>query len=170
MERILIEDGRATGVVLAKTGEVHRAKAIISNADLRRNFLDLMGKEHLPEDFARQIEAIKPATSTFIVYLGVDFVPDVEPLTMSVAGVGIMTARGQPPHLRSLPWSTGGSIYDPVWDAFRPPLKSPMPGLYLVRYGVFPGPGIEAVVISGVLAADAIHSPKKLTTKYRVQT
>jgi hypothetical protein len=45
-----------------------------------------------------------------------------------------------------------------------------MPGLYLVRYGVFPGPGIEAVVISGVLAADAIHSPKKPTTKYRVQT
>jgi len=34
VERILIEDGRATGVVLTKTGEVHRAKAIISNADL----------------------------------------------------------------------------------------------------------------------------------------
>lgn len=58
-------------------------------------------------------------------------------------------------------WSTGGSIYGPVWDAFRPPLKSPVPGLYLVGSGVFPGPGIEAVVISGVLAADTIYPPKK---------
>jgi len=35
-------------------------------------------------------------------------------------------------------------------------VKSPIPGLVLAGSGVFPGAGIEAVVISGTLAADAL--------------
>jgi phytoene dehydrogenase-like protein/intracellular septation protein A len=224
VERVLIEDGRAAGVVLAKSGETHRAKAIISNADLRRTFLDMVGKAHLPEDFAHQIEAIKPATSAFMVFLGVDFIPDVAPLTMTEnAGIMIpskvdpslapeghsaitlitlipqkeaanwdrkakgytkrkrafgdeLIARAEkvipglsqhivyrqeasPRTFERYAWTTAGSIYGPTWDSFRPPLKSPIPGLYLAGAGVFPGPGIEAVVISGVLAADTIFKP-----------
>jgi phytoene dehydrogenase-like protein len=48
-------------------------------------------------------------------------------------------------------------LYGATWDSPHPPLKSPVPRLYLAGSGVFPGPGIEAVVISGALAAEAIY-------------
>jgi all-trans-retinol 13,14-reductase len=37
-----------------------------------------------------------------------------------------------------------------------PQAKTPIEGLYLAGSGVFPGAGVEAVFISGTLAADAI--------------
>ena len=54
-------------------------------------------------------------------------------------------------------WTSDGSIYGPSWDSFRPHLKTPIPNLYLTGAGVWPGPGIEAVVISGLAAANAIY-------------
>lgn len=80
-ERILVEDGRAAGVRLAG-GRLHRAKAVISNADVRRTFLELVGREHLPADFVGWIEHLPFSTSAFAVFLAVDFVPDLEPVTV----------------------------------------------------------------------------------------
>src|SRR6185436_3413763 len=48
VERILIENGRATGVVV--NGRRVRAKAIVSNANLRTTIRDLCGEEHFRED------------------------------------------------------------------------------------------------------------------------
>ncbi|TWA67644.1 phytoene dehydrogenase-like protein [Azospirillum baldaniorum] len=52
--------------------------------------------------------------------------------------------------------TTDGAIYgtDPAL-----PAKSPVPGLLLAGGGVFPGPGVEACVISGRLAAEALVGP-----------
>jgi phytoene dehydrogenase-like protein len=58
-------------------------------------------------------------------------------------------------------WTTDGSIYGSTWDSHHPPLKSPVPNLYLAGASVFPGPGVEAVVISGVLAANEIFSKQR---------
>jgi phytoene dehydrogenase-like protein len=66
--------------------------------------------------------------------------------------------EGAPPTFARFAWTTGGSIYGPARNSKRPPVKSPLPGLYLAGSGVFPGAGIEAVVISGTLAADALYS------------
>jgi hypothetical protein len=49
-----------------------------------------------------------------------------------------------------------GSIYGPATASNRPPAKTPVRGLVLAGSSVFPGPGVEAVVISGALAAHAI--------------
>ncbi len=222
VRRIRVEHGRAAGVELAN-GEVHRAAAVISNADVRRSFLDLVGREHLPPGFAREVEALRPSTSAFMVFLGVDYFPDVEPLTIVSEGdaglaiaipskidpslappghasVSLITlapasetwdrrapgysarkraagdaliARaervlpglsshiayrqdGSPATVARYAWTTGGAIYGPAVGAWRPPAKSPIEGLVLAGAGVFPGAGVEAVVISGVLAADAL--------------
>lgn len=221
VKRIAMEKSRATGVEVA-SGEIHRAKAVLSNADLKRTFIDLVGREHLPSKFARQLDAAKPSTSAFMVFLGLDFMPDVEPIAMT-GEIGIMvpskvddslapkghaavtliklipqceaadwdrkapgyTVRkracadamiaqaeklvpglhehivyrqeASPRTFERYAWTDSGSIYGPTWDSSRPPLKSPVPGLYLAGSGVFPGPGIEAVVISGTLAADSIY-------------
>lgn len=47
VERILVEDGRVTGVG-AQGGELFRAPLVVSNADYRRTVLDLVGPEHFP--------------------------------------------------------------------------------------------------------------------------
>ncbi|NPV56331.1 MAG: FAD-dependent oxidoreductase [Anaerolineae bacterium] len=223
VERILVMDGQAAGVELAVSGQQHRAKALVSNADMKRTFLELVGAEHLPKKFARQAAAAQPSTSAFMVFLGLDYLPQVAPILMSDA-IGIMTPSvvdnslapkghaamtlislipqaqavtwerkaadyqvrkrafgdtmiaeaeklipdlsqhivyrqdATPRTFERYAWSDSGAIYGPAQDALHPPLKSPLPGLYLTGSGVYPGAGVEAVVISGTLAADAIYN------------
>jgi len=223
VRRILVERGRATGVELA-TGAIHRAEAIVSNADARRTFLELVGPEHLPGGFRAAVERLHPSASAFMVFLGVDVVPEVASITMvhdGTTGLGIaipslvdptlappghaalclvklvpqaeaatwdrrapgytrgkrqtgdeMIAlaeraipdlsrhvvyrqEGSPPTFARYAWTTGGSIYGPALGA-RLPAKSPVEGLVLAGAGIFPGAGVEAVVIAGTLAADAL--------------
>src|SRR3990167_4867049 len=85
VQRIVVDKGRAVGVV-SGDGRLDRAAAIVSNADARRTFLDLVGRGQLPRDFTRRVEGLGPAASAFVVFLGVDYVPDVEPITMLAAG------------------------------------------------------------------------------------
>ncbi|HEY7657780.1 MAG TPA: NAD(P)/FAD-dependent oxidoreductase [Burkholderiales bacterium] len=53
--RVLVANGRASGVVL-ENGEELRAGLVVSGADPRRTFLELVGAAHLPADF---VEAIR---------------------------------------------------------------------------------------------------------------
>ena len=79
VQRILVEQGRAVGVELNER-ETHCAEAVISNADLQRTLLGMVGRENLPADYARKVESLKPATSAFMVFVGLDMVPDRQPL------------------------------------------------------------------------------------------
>ena len=97
VQRVLVEKDRATGIEL-KNGQIHRAKAILSNADVHKTFLELVGREHLPSDFANQIESLKPSTSAFIVFLGLDIVPNIAPITM-LDDTGIMIPSKLDAHL-----------------------------------------------------------------------
>jgi phytoene dehydrogenase-like protein len=76
--KIVVEHGRASGIELGD-GRSVRARAVVSNADLKRTFLELVDARHLPQDFREQIAGAQPATSAFMVHLGVDFVPDIKP-------------------------------------------------------------------------------------------
>jgi phytoene dehydrogenase-like protein/uncharacterized membrane protein len=221
---ILVEQGRAAGVRLG-SGEALRARAVISNADVRRTFVELVGTQHLPGDFATSIVDLRPSTSAAMVFLGVDYVPDIAPITMlALEGNGLaiavpslvdpslapeghsaltlvtlvppaeaaawdrkapgysalkrtlgesLIARADailpglqrhivyrqdatPATFARYAWTSGGAIYGPAVGARRPPLKSPIEGLVLAGSGVFPGAGVEAVVISGVYAAEAL--------------
>ncbi len=57
-ERIQIEDGRATGVIL-EDGTYIRSKVILSNADPRTTFFDLVGTEHLDVKVVREVKNIR---------------------------------------------------------------------------------------------------------------
>jgi prolycopene isomerase len=65
--KIPVEDGKATGVVLADGSEV-RAPVVVSNADARQTFDKLVGHEHLPAKFVRRLERLEPSVSAFVVY------------------------------------------------------------------------------------------------------
>jgi phytoene dehydrogenase-like protein len=225
VRRLHIRDGRAVGVELS-SGDTHHAEAVISNADVRKTFLELVGREYLPEDFAGRVHGLEFSASAFEVFLGVDYEPEVAPITKvsldgrkveiaipskvdaSLAPPGhacltlirlvpqteavtwdrhapdyalrkrcvgedlISTAEKVMPGLREhivwrqdgtpatcarYAWTTGGAIFGPAANRWRPTNKSPIERLYLAGAGVFPGPGIEAAVISGTLAANAIY-------------
>ena len=231
VSRILIENGHAAGVETAD-GRVIHAPAVISNADVRRTMLELVGAEHLPAAYAARCAALRPSTSAFMVTLGLDIVPDLPAMTFlpsDEAGFGMAIAvpsvhdrslapaghaavtllrlapadagwnRADPAYkarkraegdamvavaARLIPdlerhittrqeasaatftryaHTSAGSIYGIAPDQQRLTRRSPIPGLCLTGAGVFPGPGVEACVISGRLAAEALLGKESLT-------
>ena len=72
--RILVKDGRATGLVLAD-GEQIQADIVIASGGMNEVFFDLVGKDNLPEDFVKQVASNRLMESVFMVQLGVDFDP-----------------------------------------------------------------------------------------------
>ncbi|MFZ5911262.1 MAG: FAD-dependent oxidoreductase [Chloroflexota bacterium] len=97
VQRILVENGHAVGVEL-KDGTTHRAKAILSNADTHKTFLELLERQYVPADFVKQIESLKPSATAFIVFLGLDIAPDLAPITM-LDDIGIMIPSKVDPSL-----------------------------------------------------------------------
>jgi phytoene dehydrogenase-like protein len=73
--KVLIENGRATGAVLENGDEI-RAKLVVSSADPRRTFMQLVGPEHLPDEFARAIRNFKFRGSSGKVNLALSELPN----------------------------------------------------------------------------------------------
>lgn len=74
VEKILVEtrDGRkvACGIV-ANNGRIIRAKAVLSNANIKNTIFRLAGAENLPADYVSAAEAVRINTSSCQVYLGI---------------------------------------------------------------------------------------------------
>jgi phytoene dehydrogenase-like protein len=85
--RILTKGGRVTGVALAG-GEEIPAVTVSSSVDPRLTFFTLLGREHLPSEFAEDIERYKFRGSSGKVNLALDSLPDFRALP------------GAGPHLR----------------------------------------------------------------------
>ena len=73
--RVLVENGRAGGVVL-ENGEEIGAKLVVSGADPRRTFLQLVGAKHLPGEFVEAIERFRLRGSSGKVNLALSELPN----------------------------------------------------------------------------------------------
>ncbi|MFO0568713.1 MAG: NAD(P)/FAD-dependent oxidoreductase [Polyangiaceae bacterium] len=74
VERILLRDGRAVGVRLRNKHIGVRdvaARAVVSNADIKRLYLELIGPEHVRKKTVRKVRAWEMAPALGMVYLGV---------------------------------------------------------------------------------------------------
>ncbi|RDD53329.1 MAG: NAD(P)/FAD-dependent oxidoreductase, partial [Candidatus Korarchaeota archaeon NZ13-K] len=218
-DKILVEGGRVRGVRVGD--KVFRSPIVVSNANARTTFLELVGEEHLSKEFIEYIKGLKMSPSCFMVFLGLDedlsgyptIIEDLDGGCSIVvnsnadpslapegkASVTILTGasyndfpeRGTAEYLKmkeelaemiirkvervipnisesivvrdaatprtferytSMP---EGAIYsfDQSIRTRRPYFKTPIRGLYLVGASTFPGGGIEAVVISGIICA-----------------
>ena len=76
VERILIRDGRAVGVVLAGSGEEVLADVVLSSVDSRRTFLSLVEPGTLEPEFEEEVRRFKFRGSSGKVNLAVDRLPD----------------------------------------------------------------------------------------------
>jgi phytoene dehydrogenase-like protein len=75
VERVLVSNGRATGVVLAGGEEIH-ARLVVSGADARRTFLDLVGERHLPGEFVEAIRRFRFRGASAKVNLALSELPN----------------------------------------------------------------------------------------------
>jgi phytoene dehydrogenase-like protein len=75
VSRILVEGGRAAGVVFENGDEV-RAKAVSSSVDPRLTFLKFVGAEHLPGEFVESVNRYKFRGSSGKVNLALDALPE----------------------------------------------------------------------------------------------
>jgi phytoene dehydrogenase-like protein len=73
--QVLMQDGKASGVVLENGDTVH-AGAVISSVDPNRTFLGLVGEQHLDDEFAGQIRKYRLRGSSGKVNLALDRLPE----------------------------------------------------------------------------------------------
>lgn len=74
VRQVLLQGERVSGVVLSD-GEEIRARAILSNADPQRTFLQLVPPSALPEEFRACVQRLKMSAASFKVNLLVDRLP-----------------------------------------------------------------------------------------------
>ncbi len=86
--RVRVANGRATGVVLDRSGDELHANLVISSLDPHLTFLRLVGDGELPGDFVEQVRRYKLRGSSGKVNLALDGLPDFTCLP------------GEGPHLR----------------------------------------------------------------------
>jgi phytoene dehydrogenase-like protein len=89
VERIAIDDGRATGVVLTG-GEEVRARRVLSNADPKTTLLGLVGEGLLPVRFAAALRAYRCEGTSVKINLAVDELP----MAAAMNGNGIQPYHG----------------------------------------------------------------------------
>jgi phytoene dehydrogenase-like protein len=68
VERILIDSGRAQGVVIG--GKTIKARCVLSNSNIKSTVLGLVGEEYFSEDFVTRTKAIRLNSSSCQVYMG----------------------------------------------------------------------------------------------------
>lgn len=74
VEKVLTSNGRATGVVLEGGDEIH-GRTIISSADVKRTFLDLVESNALPDNFLKRVRNFKIRGSSGKVNIALDGMP-----------------------------------------------------------------------------------------------
>jgi len=72
VERIVVEGGRVRGVVLAKGGERIDSPVVVSNADLKRTVLELVGAEHFKPASVERVRSFRMSLPLFASYLDLD--------------------------------------------------------------------------------------------------
>ena len=75
--KVLVEDGRARGVVL-EDGTILSADVIVSNVNAKTLYLDLIGEENLPPVVVRGIKSYELSLTCPMVYLGLDYRPPLD--------------------------------------------------------------------------------------------
>ncbi len=91
VQRILITDGRATGVLL-ESGEQIDAALVVSNADAKTTFLDLVGTRELDAMFAHRIHTTRTSGNVAKLHLALRSLPDIAGLSVEQLGNRLLVA------------------------------------------------------------------------------
>jgi phytoene dehydrogenase-like protein len=125
VSQVLLKGHRAIGVVL-QGGEEIRAKTVVSGADPRRTFLDLVGEKHLPAEFVDSIRRFRFRGSSAKVNLALGELPDFTCLPGRTCAAPFRSARAW--NISSAPTttrSTARSRAGRTWTSSFPRCSTP---------------------------------------------
>lgn len=69
IDQIMVENGHVTGVVA--DGQETRARAVVSNSNLKRTLFNMVGEEHFSADFLAEAKKVRLNNSSTQVYLSI---------------------------------------------------------------------------------------------------
>jgi len=77
VSKIRVENGKATGIITENRKE-YDADIVIASGGAKELFLNLVGKEHISEEYIKTyLDNIEITESVFMIHLGVDFDPSI---------------------------------------------------------------------------------------------
>lgn len=91
VKRIVIENGRATGVE-TESGEHFNSLTVISNADPKRTMMDLVGARHMETGFTAKIHHLRAKGNAAKLHLALDGLPTIAGLTKKDYGERLLIA------------------------------------------------------------------------------
>ncbi len=91
VRRIVVEDDRAAAVEL-ESGNVLRTHAVVSSADPKTTFFDLVGPEHLDTGFLRQVNGFRSKGLAAKLNLALDELPEFAGLDRAALGARLVIA------------------------------------------------------------------------------
>lgn len=134
VDRIIVEDGRAVGVV-ARGTEFRANKCVVTNADPKQTLIDHVGEEHLPPNWVRRAKNFRfgpshvLATPMFCLYDAPDYKsarwdPDINKTHYTV--VGYDTPEEAIRYIRdaysgTVPEPAAGTWVNSLWDPSQAP-------------------------------------------------
>jgi phytoene dehydrogenase-like protein len=125
IERILVENGRATGIVLADGRTVRATKFVASTLDVHQTFEDLIGREQLPAEFLQKLDGFQyTAWSLYGLHLALHESPR------------FAAASFDPNIDRSLKWSIGAETMQDLFEAHEDVKAGRVPSI--IQFGSGP--------------------------------
>jgi phytoene dehydrogenase-like protein len=128
VSRIRVENGRVAGVVLGRTCQEIDAEVVVSNADLKRTILELVGESHFAAETVERVRSYQMTLALFCVYLGLDIdlaargMPNSSHFflgTYDIEGLYDRVDAGEVP-ADTVAYITAATVKDPVSRHFAP--------------------------------------------------
>ena len=130
IERILIEGGKATGIVLADGRTVRAKQFVASTLDVHQTFENLIGREQLPAAYRKKIDDFQYTKwSIFGLHLALN-----EP-------VRLHAEKFDPNIHRTMKWSLGAETMDDLMAAHKDVMAGRVPKI--VQFGAGPLSGLD---------------------------
>lgn len=111
VSRIIVENGSVTGVEL-ENGEKLSAAIVVSNADPRTTFMDLVGLKHLEAGVALQVRNIRSRGSVAKLHLALDSLPRFTGLDEKALGGRLLISPNMVELEQAFDFSKYGEISD----------------------------------------------------------
>ena len=127
VKQILVQNGRAVGVVLDNGNEI-KAKRVISNMDVRRTFLKHVEEKELPGDFVKRVQCFKTRGSSGKLNIALDGLPEFTALPKGAPNIkGDMHFTDTIEKMEAAydDWKDGHYSRDPFQDMMIPTLIDP---------------------------------------------
>ena len=109
VSKILTKGDKVEGVQL-ESGEKIYSKLVISDVGIDNTVTKLIGADHFEKSLVERVMNLKPTLSCFCVFLGLDYIPDISPSTLSAASADVDYIEGLYSNLES------GKFYESEHD------------------------------------------------------